>query len=462
MKNAASMNLPAATRTRSIDRDRAASARTAQTLAPTVAHLGRLAAIVSGLALPAAAMAIDVGPFSLTGFAKAEATRVSDYCKDCQVLPNENRQRYWADEMVQGRTYGAGNTSVTLIQPYLGAKFDLPQGFKLQGLLSQRWRDGEEDFKGFWYEKNVALSHEDYGSLRIGAMTTRAWSIADYPYGSNINVADAWGSSGAGYGLLTAAVRYTSRPLDVFEGDLVLEASYDDGKKGWTRNKPRFVELYAQYHKGDLVVDAMLQDTKNGTPSAFGHGPFTGLTPFPTDDTKLGGSSQSIAMIMARYQVDSKIEITGGLRANRWSGAWAVQTDSTPPGLWNEMFNVDWSPTNNACPCKGYPATSTDLLLGARYRMGQWTASTGMVHLGAAATQNPTERGQSNSATINTLGLNWDSTKGYQVYGFAGMVQYAHKGLAPLSMRSNSAFTNIDSRLTTRGYWFGGGAVYVF
>ena len=61
MKNAASMNLPAATRTRSIDRDRAASARTAQTLAPTVAHLGRLAAIVSGLTLPAAAMAIDVG-----------------------------------------------------------------------------------------------------------------------------------------------------------------------------------------------------------------------------------------------------------------------------------------------------------------------------------------------------------------------------------------------------------------
>jgi hypothetical protein len=85
-----------------------------------------------------------------------------------------------------------------------------------------------------------------------------------------------------------------------------------------------------------------------------------------------------------------------------------------------------------------------------------------MVHLGAAATQNPTERGQSNSATINTLGLNWDSTKGYQIYGFGGMVQYAHKGLAPLSMPSNSAFTNIDSRLTTRGYWFGGGAVYVF
>ena len=92
-----------------------------------------------------------------------------------------------------------------LAQPYLGVKFDLPSGFKLSGLISQRWRDGDVDFKGFWYDRSLALSHEDYGRLTVGAMQTRAWSMADYPFGSDIGVGDPWASSGAGYGLLSRA-----------------------------------------------------------------------------------------------------------------------------------------------------------------------------------------------------------------------------------------------------------------
>jgi hypothetical protein len=428
-------------------------------------------ALAAGLMLGGAAHAVDFGPFTLNGFAKAEVTAVSALCEDCQARAGENKQRYWADPLVQGASYGQGTTHVTLAQPYLGVKFDLPRGFKVGGLLSQRWRDGKEDFKGFWYDRNVYVSHEDYGSLRVGSMTTRGWSVADYPYGSNVGVADAWGSSGSGYGLLTRAVRYTSRILDVADGDLVLEATYDRGKAGWTRNKPSFLELYAQYHKGDLVVDAMFQDAKNGTPSAFSHGPFTGLTPFPRDDALLGSSSQGIAMIMARYQVDSKLEVSGGLRGNRWSGAYAritvpdvisTGTGVTQLAQWNEMFNVDWSTDLGGGVFKGYPATSLDLMLGARYRWGQWTASTGMVHLGAAATANPYDRGQSNSATINTVGLNYNFKNGFEAYGTAGMVNYARKGLSPLSMPSNSAFTNIDSRVKTRGTWVTVGALYAF
>ena len=425
---------------------------------------------LTALCLSGTASAIDFGPFSLTGFAKAEVTRVSTYCKDnsCQRDPLAPKDYVWADELVQGQSFGAGTTHVTLVQPYLGFKYDLPRGFKVNALLSQRWRDGKEDFKGFLYEENVGISHEDYGSLRIGAMTTRAWAFADYPYGSNVNVADAWGSSGAGYGLLTRAVRYTSRTFDVAEGDLVLEGTYDIGEKGWHRNKPRFFELWVHYGHGDLVVDAMIQDTKNGTPSAFTHGPFTGPFYDPIVDPLIGGNSQGIAMIMARYQVDSKLEISGGLRGNRWSGAYAkflYPATTNPLGkydLWSNAFNVDWSKDLGGGVYKGYPATSVDLMLGARYRIGSWVASTGMVHLGAAATQNPSDRGASNSATINTLGLKYEYGSGFEFYGFAGMVNYAHKGLSPLSMPSNSAFTNIDSRLKTRGNWFGVGAVYTF
>lgn len=415
------------------------------------------------LAVPA--MAIDFGPegmFSLTGFGKVEVQRGSNHCTDCQLYPTENKQRLWADDLVPGRPYGTSNTHVTLFQPWLGAKYDLGGGFKANALLSQRWRDGAEDIPGFWYEKNVAISHDDYGSLRMGAMTTRTWSIADYPYGTNLGVADVWGSSGAGYGLLTNAVRYTSRIFDVAQGDLVLEASYDQGNRNFRVHKPQFLELYAQFHKGDLVLDAMYQDSRNGNPQAWSHGPFTSLTPNVADDTKVGGSGQSIAMVMGRYQVNSQIEVSGGLRGNRWSGAYAVITQPGVSAQWNNMFNVDWNGQLNGVANPGYAATSTDWMIGARYKTGPWTASTGMVHLGKASTANPSERGQSNSANVNTVGLNYNYNNGFQVYGFVGMVTYDRLGLAPMSMPGNAAFTNVDSRVTRSGNWAGLGAVYVF
>jgi hypothetical protein len=435
--------------------------------APWRPRAAGLAACLATLWASTAAHAIDFGPFTLTGFAKAEATRVSDYCPDCQRDPQAPKQFNWADELVQGKSYGAGSTNVTLFQPYLAAKFDLPLGLKASGLLSQRWRDGKEDFKGFLYDASVALEHEDYGSLRVGAMQTRAWSMADYPFGTNIGVADVWASSGAGYGLLTRAVRYTSRPMDVIEGDLVAEFTYDFGKGGWKKNKPRFWELWLHFGQGDLGVDVMVQDARNGTPSAFGHGPFTSLFYDASFDAQLGSSGQSIAMVMARYQVNSKLEISGGMRGNRWSGAYAklLQTRTVNPGgfdVWNQPFNIDQSQDLGGGVYRGYPATSLDLVLGARYKVGKWTGSTGMVYLGPAATANPTERGQTNSATVNVVGLNYDFGKGIQVYGFAGMVNYARKGLSPMSAADNKAYTNIDSRLTTRGTWFGAGATYVF
>jgi predicted porin len=409
--------------------------------------------------------AIDFGPegmFSLTGFAKVEAQRGSNHCNDCQLFPLENKQRIWADDLVVGRPYGTSNTNVSLFQPWFGAKYDLGQGYKFNALVSQRWRDGKEDIPGFWYEKNIAISHDDYGSVRVGAMTTRTWSMADYPYGTNIGVADVWGSSGAGYGLLTKAVRYTSRMFDVAEGDLVVEASYDQGNRDFKIHKPQFLELYAQYHKGDLVVDAMFQDTRNGNPQAWSHGPFTSLTPNIEDDAKLGGSGQSIAMVMGRYQWDARLELSGGVRLNRWSGAYAVITAPGTQAQWNNMFNVDWNGQLNGVPNPGYAATTTDFMLGARYKMGQWTAHTGLAYLGKANTKNPSERGQSNSALINTLGLGYDAGQGLQVYGFVGVVNYSKLGLAPMSMPGNSAFTNVDSRVTRSGNWAGLGAVYVF
>lgn len=428
----------------------------------------RTALAAAMLLMPLAGHAFDFGPnnmFRLTGFGKVEAQVGSNRCDDCQVFQSEGKDKYWADELLPGKRYNTQGSNVTLMQPWLAANYDLGKGFKASGLLSKRWRDGKEDIPGFWHEKNVAISHDEYGSLRVGAMTTRAWAIADFPYGTNIGLASTWGSSGAGYGLMTNALRYTSRILDVADGDLVLEVTHDWGKKGFNTHKPSFWEFYAQYHKGDLVVDAMYQNSRNGTPSAWGQGPFTGPTPSPADDSKVGGSGQSIAMAMARYQVDSKIEVSGGIRRNRWSGAYAaitVPATANTKDQWNNMFNVDWGGTLNGVANPGYAATSVDVMAGARYRMGQWTFHTGMAYLGKANTNNPSERGQSNSALVNTLGANYAFNNGFQVYGFAGMVHYGRLGLSPLSMPGNSSFTNVDSRIAQNGNWVGIGSVYVF
>lgn len=418
---------------------------------------------LSTLILMGNAQAVEYGPFTLNGFVKLEATRASNQCSDCQKFPSEDKQRIWADELFPGKSYGTKSTNVSLFQPWLGAHFDLGQGFKLDGLLSQRLRDGKPDVQGIsWFEKNIALSHEEYGSVRLGAMTTRSWSVADYPYGTDIGVAYPWAGSGAGYGLMTNAVRYTSRPFDVLSGDLVLEATYDRGNTGFTIHKPRFMELWAQYRKSDFSLDATLQDTLNGTPSAWGQTPFTGLTPFSSDDAKLGGSGQGIMMVMVRYDIDRRWQVSAGLRANRWSGAYAVVTKSGPPDLWNNMFNVDWNGSLGGVQNPGYSATSQDFSLGLRRKEGDLNYSAGLVRLGKASTNNPSDRGQSNAMTIVTAGVSKDIAPGWRAYVNAGFVAYDHLGLSPMSMPSNSAFSGVDSRIARTGNWIGLGTIYTF
>jgi len=437
---------------------------------PRARAAARAGAAALASSLCASAWAVDFGPFTLNAFFQGEAGRVSANCEDnsCQVDPAATKQFIWADPVVQGKGYGAGTTSVTQFQPYLGVKFDLPEGFKISGLISQRWRDGQINWPGYYYDLNVALSHEDYGSLRIGSMTTRSWSLADYPFGTDIGLGYPWSSSGAGYGLLVRAVRYTSPIFDVAEGDVVVEGTYSMGESGWSNNRPSFFELWVHYGRRDLSIDFIAQNTRNGTPSAFGQTPFTGLFYDNSFDSSLGGSGQGIAMVQARYRLTTQLELLGGLRWNRWSGAYAVllQTRTVNPGgfdIWNNPFNVDWSQQLSDGSYKGYSATAVDGVLGARYSFdSNWTIYGGALYLGKANTDNPSERGQSNSATYGTIGLQYDFRNGLQLYTFAGVVHYGQLGLSAMSMASNSVFSEVDSRLERTGNFFGAGLRYTF
>ena len=435
----------------------------------------RCRARVSAVALAAAmaatpALAIDFGPFSLTGFAKLEATRTTNVCEDCQREAGEARHRRWADDIIFGAPFGTRDSHVTLFQPYLGFKQKLGGGWEAFGLLSQRWRDGKVDLDGWLYERNLGVTHEDWGRLTVGAMTTRGWSVPDFPssfkaissdfWGGGVGASTAWSDAGAGYGLLSRAVRYMSRPVEMLGGDVLFEATYDIGKSGWKRNKPEFIELYAKYIGKELLVDVIVQSAKNGEPVAWGKAPFGGLTPFPADDALLGGSSQGMALFMVRHVIDRKIEVSGGIRFNQWSGAYAVQTTTGPLGRWNNMFNVNWDGFDaNGVPNPGYSATSTDLMLGMRYRINdKLTAGVGLVHLGKADTDNPSERGQSNTLTVGSASIGYSFNNHFQIYGSASVYEFGRKGQAPLSIPAHNAFTNIDSRVAKRGNSFGVGA----
>ena len=171
-------------------------------------------------------------------------------------------------------------------------------------------------------------------------------------------------------------------------------------------------------------------------------------------------------MAMARYDINPRWQVSAGLRFNRWSGAYAVITQAAPGAgtsdQWNNMFNVDWGGSLRGVSNPGYAATSQDISLGLRHKEGDWSYSTGLVRLGKASTNNPTERGQSNGMTLWTAGMGKELGKGWRAYGMVGFVQYDRLGLAPMSMPSNNAFSGVDSRIARTGNWIGLGTVYVF
>ncbi len=440
---------------------------TARRADPPKRLAGRLlpvALCVAGLGASSAARAFEFGPFSLTGFAKASISQVSNGCEGCQREPDAPRHFVWADDIVFGKKFGGLTTDSVQIQPTLGVKFDLPQGFKLSAAYSQRWRDGKPDLEGVVYERSATLAHEYYGTVMLGNFLSRGWNRADFPYASDVGQT-AFSDAGAAYGILTHALRYTSRELYVADGNLVLEATYDQGDRDFKRNKPELIELWALWGRGPLLVEAVAQSSRNGAAAAFAKAAFTGLTPFPErDDQLLNGNSQGMFMLLGKYQIGTAYEVSGGLRFNRWSGAYAVPVTSGSQAQWNNPFNVHWNAVDaNGVPNPGYSARSTDFMLGLRkYVNPKLVAYSGLTYLGKASTANPSERGQSNSALFASLGANYAVGGGLSLSASINAVQYGRKGLAPLSMPAHNAFSNVDSRIATRGNWVTVEANYKF
>jgi hypothetical protein len=197
----------------------------------------------------------------------------------------------------------------------------------------------------------------------------------------------------------------------------------------------------------------VVQSAKNGEPVAWGKAPFGGLTPFPDRRPLLGSSSQGMFMLLVRQVIGTAYEVSGGLRFNRWSGAYAVQTDPGPLGRWNNMFNVDWGGFDaNGVPNPGYAARSTDFMLGLRYRINDklWPAPAWCTWARPAPTT-PASVARATRRCLHGWVRLQPSTSRPERLGTVSAYQFGRKGQAPLSMPAHNAFTNIDSRVANRG-----------
>ena len=433
------------------------------------------------LLLSSSALAdVNLGPFILKGFLKQQAGFASPICHRCAVNPDEDRQRWWADAIRDGADFGPRMSTLSLIHLYLNTKkFEMGNGYKISGTISQRWRDYAIDIPGVLYDANVLIEQDYYGSLQLGNFVTRGWGIADFPYGSHVGLADAWGASGSGYGILTRAARYALPVYDLFEGDFRIEYTRDFGEAGFKVLKPEFHEVWLQYVRNGVIVDFFWQLGINGIPGSWTHGPFRGITnevaheEVAADGGAFGNqppleqNRQSILMLMTHFPINNATFVYAGVRHNRWSGANPLIVDVGGPGegdeLWNNMFNVNWAipagnaegvPANPDGDDRGYPASSTDAMIGFRYRPNnRWTFSTGWVYLGEAETDNPLERGQSNAAIFGGIGggYSFPSVLGLSANAGIGFAFFKEKGLAPLSMPAHTAFSGVDPRVSTFG-----------
>ena len=103
-----------------------------------------------------------------------------------------------------------------------------------------------------------------------------------------------------------------------------------------------------------------------------------------------------------------------------------VQTCALP--IYNNFFNVDFFGKDvNGVSSPGYAQTSNDFTAGVKYVNGPWSVSTGMVYLSKAKTDNPSERGQSNSLLKGSVGGGYNFGNGLVAYGSVSASAYGQQ-----------------------------------
>ncbi len=442
----------------------------------------------------ATASAWQLGPLSLTGFAKDEigvANNVGTINNNTAPPPTcygDGREVLPASATrCLPTSLGTMTTPTPMIQATAALGYEFDNATRVRAVLTKRLRNGSNDIVGQnWFEKYVAVSYPTLGTVTAGTQLARAWSRQDgfsYPIG----LSTAWSETGAGFGLFPDALRYTSPTFDLPWGKLTLEATYATnhpnnsyvGPNGPNLPPtPRLLELFAQYSNDDNLIELTFETSHGAGQSSWGKAPFVGAANLPVLGPGAGGGTaqnvystlprQSVLILEGDHWFKPSWMVTWGLRHSTWSGASItcgydpVHNYCTYP---SGGFNYADAAYNGVSYQPGYAASTTDGLLGLSYYRGLWTYTAGMVYLGRAHTHNPTQWGQSNWAVITNLGAYRkvpEIMRNLSLYGGFGYVRFGHLGPAPVSMPSNAQFSGINSWVSRSGETFTLGALVTF
>lgn len=428
-----------------------------------------------GAALWAApAPAAQFGPLEITGFAKEEFS----FCDNCSprlvnpspfdprgVLTNVNPM------LNQGGESRETTANLGLGMLSIGLKHEFDNAVKIEGRAAGRVRNGGADIFGHYLiDGYVGISHPKAGSLQIGKMTNRSWSRSDafaYPVG----LSSPWAESGAGYGLVPEAIRYGTREFEISSGKIRFELTVGraDKRPPLNRNSsvvpppsPRLYELFVQFSNDKNLVELIYQDTKGGRQSSFSKGAFYGAqghTNGPPEATGYRTPSESVLILQGDHWFNPQWRLSYGVKRNRWSGQ-QQQCDYGPVSAFGFACYWDQAGFNYSVDQRLYGASTTDLMAGLSHVRGVWTFTGGVVRLGRANTDNPTEWGQSNKALFTNLGVYRklpELSRHLEAYLGVGRVEFDRRGPAPLSMPNNTAFFGADPRIakSAHGVTFG-------
>ncbi len=418
--------------------------------------------------------------WEVSGFMKLEATQASVAPR--RVSPSESlyvrdaRSAFTtpaAPPLVESRA-----SSLALQQLTLGVSHETDGAVTYEARATYRWRSEADphqwlrtpdiDYRAGqswsgtdWYEKLAGVSRPDLGNLRYGTQLSRSWARSD-SFSFPIGLSNQWAGSGAGFGILPEALRFTTRPFEDGVGKLVAELTLARDRLNTlmvdqtrqTANgtpfspgpaEPRLIELFLQYSRPAHLVEFTLQSSMGARQGSFGKAPLTGwigdpdtIGPLNLEPRRAGRPSQSMAMLQGNYWPRPQNMITYGIRYNRWSGSAATCNYDGVQCLYGMDPGFNYG--DEATQFTGFKASTVDVMLGLSHYVGLYTYTAGLTWFGRASSANPIEWGQNNSAVSTNFGVYRklpEVHKGASVYAGVGWSRFARIGPAPLSMPDN-------------------------
>jgi hypothetical protein len=424
----------------------------------------------------------DIATATLSGFVKGElyrATNQSTGLVNCGYTSDPRGVFGTNCQPGPATTLSPQPLNMEQITGDLSHEFD--SAWKIDARLAYRWRNGQADIVGQQIiEQNLGVSYPKLGELRGGTMLTRSWSRSDsfsYPLG----MSSPWSETGAGYGMVRKALRY-STPILEFEGGrkLTIEGTYASDDPVFAQNapyvsydevppKPELWEIFMQYSDPSNLVEYVFQKSTGGQQSSFAKGPFLGDV---GNADNLGAPgipgaytrpTENVNILQGNHYFNTTWVATLGVRRNYWSGV-AYQCDYAPLAAGGSGCYFP-SGFSNASDNMGHDAWSFDFMGGIKNIDGLWTYGVGFVRLNKAYTTTPTEYGQSNAATFVNIQVNRkvpELYKNLELYTGVGQVRFDNYGPAPLSMPNELADFGVDPRNQRFGTLFTLGATLTF